>query len=150
MLTALTKCEENYNVEPPKSEILFASNIDSSPDGVAHKKSRNQNTQSILIEDVIGQKDNQLTGTALSCMSSFSGLPRFTIDIDQKLSSDRLSIVKKKLELQTLQRRLTYLAEFYYRELLGTISWAKDLPGKMLFLVRFNSNFTHRFKCTYF
>ena len=131
MLAALTKCEERYNIDLPKSDILYSSNIDSSTmnteEGVANKKARN-----------MSQKLNQLakehlyvssSGTAVSCMSQFSGLPKLSIDIDQQLSSDRLSIMKKKIELQTLQRRLTYLAEYYYRELRGTISWAKDLPG---------------------
>ena len=132
MLTALTKCEDSLNVDPPSSEILHSSNdnssITDSEEGVAIKKSRshNQNYNHRTKEPLYVSS----TGTAVSCMPSFSGLPRFSFNIDQELSDDRLTIVKKKLELQTLQRRLTYLAEFYYRELLGTISWAKDLPGK--------------------
>ena len=132
MLTALTKCEDSLNVDPPSSEILHSSNDNSSiidsEEGVAIKKSRslNQNYNHRTKEPLYVSS----SGTAVSCMPSFSGLPRFSFNIDQELSDDRLTIVKKKLELQTLQRRLTYLAEFYYRELLGTISWAKDLPGK--------------------
>ena len=132
MLAALTKCEDSLNVDPPSSEILHSSNDNSSiidsEEGVAIKKSRslNQNYNHRTKEPLYVSS----TGTAVSCMPSFSGLPRFSFNIDQELSDDRLTIVKKKLELQTLQRRLTYLAEFYYRELLGTISWAKDLPGK--------------------
>ena len=132
MLAALTKCEDSLNVDPPSSEILHSSNDNSSiidsEEGVAIKKSRslNQNYNHRTKEPLYVSS----SGTAVSCMPSFSGLPRFSFNIDQELSDDRLTIVKKKLELQTLQRRLTYLAEFYYRELLGTISWAKDLPGK--------------------
>ena len=132
MLTALTKCEDSLNVDPPSSEILHSSNVDSqtidSEEVVARKKSRNlnQNYNHRTKEPLYVSS----SGTAVSCMPSFSGLPRFSFNIDQELSDDHLTIVKKNLELQTLQRRLTYLAEFYYRELLGTISWAKDLPGK--------------------
>ena len=132
MLAALTKCEDSLNVDPPSSDILHSSNDNSSiidsEEGVAIKKSRslNQNYNHRTKEPLYVSS----SGTAVSCMPSFSGLPRFSFNIDQELSDDRLTIVKKKLELQTLQRRLTYLAEFYYRELLGTISWAKDLPGK--------------------
>ena len=132
MLAALTKCEDSLNVDPPSSEILHSSNDNSSiidsEEGVAIKKSRslNQNYNHRTKEPLYVSS----SGTAVSCMPSFSGLPRFSFNIDQELSDERLTIVKKKLELQTLQRRLTYLAEFYYRELLGTISWAKDLPGK--------------------
>ena len=132
MLAALTKCEESLNVDPPSSEILHSSNdnssITDSEEGVAIKKSRslNQNYNHRTKEPLYVSS----SGTAVSCMPSFSGLPKFSFNIDQELSDDRLTIVKKKLELQTLQRRLTYLAEFYYRELLGTISWAKELPGK--------------------
>lgn len=146
MLVELTKCEENFNVDPPQSDILFSSNMDSSTlnigEPVGSKKSRNVKSKSILIEDVANKEDNHLTAaslygssatTAVSCMPSFSGLPRFSIDIDQKLSSDHITIMKKKSEFQNLERRLTYLAEYHYRELLGTISWAKDLPGKMKF-----------------
>ena len=132
MLAALTKCEDSLNVDPPSSEILHSSNdnssITDSEEGVAIKKSRslNQNYNHRTKEPLYVSS----SGTAVSCMPSFSGLPKFSFNIDQELSDDRLTIVKKKLELQTLQRRLTYLAEFYYRELLGTISWAKELPGK--------------------
>ena len=132
MLAALTKCEDSLNVDPPSSEILYSSNINSSTidseEGVASKKPRglNQNHNHRTKEPLYVSS----SGTAVSCMPSFSGLPRFSFNIDQELSDDRLTIVKKNLQLQTLQRRLTYLAEFYYRELIGTISWAKDLPGK--------------------
>ena len=132
MLAALTKCEDSLHVDPPSSEILHSSNGNSSTidseEGVASKKPRslNQNYNHRTKEPLYVSS----SGTAVSCMPSFSGLPRFSFNIDQELSDDRLTIVKKNLELQTLQRRLTYLAEFYYRELIGTISWAKDLPGK--------------------
>ena len=132
MLAALTKCEDSLNVDPPSSEILHSSNVNSSTidseEGVASKKLRslNQNCNHRTKEPLYVSS----SGTAVSCMPSFSGLPRFSFNIDQELNDDRLKIMKKNLELQTLQRRLTYLAEFYYRELLGTISWAKDLPGK--------------------
>ena len=144
MLAALTKCEENANVDPPKSEILFASsfNVDatsSASDNISSSQALSVKSQPIMMEDAVISGDNQLptnvislsgtTATAISCMPTFSGMPRFSIDIDQQLNNDHLTIVKKKLELQTLQRRLSYLADFYYRELLGTISWAKDLPG---------------------
>ena len=132
MLAALTKCEDSLNVDPPSSDILQSTNDNSSiidsEEGVATKKSRslNHNYNHRTKEPLYVSS----SGTAVSCMPSFSGLPRFSFNIDQELSDDRLTIVKKNLELQTLQRRLTYLAEFYHRELLGTISWAKDLPGK--------------------
>ena len=146
MLVALTKCEESSNIDPPEPDILFASNLDTSTvnieEGVDRKKTRNMKTKSILTEDNASQENNHRASvslygssatTAVPCMSSFSGSPRFSIDIDQKLSGNRLIIMKKKLEFQNLQRRLTYLAEYYYRELLGTISWAKNLPGRMTF-----------------
>ena len=146
MLAALTKCEENANVDPPKSEILFASNFNvdatsSTSDDISSNQALGLKSQPIMMEDAVISGDNQLptnvislsgtTATAISCMPTFSGMPRFSIDIDQQLNNDHLTIVKKKLELQTLQRRLSYLADFYYRELLGTISWAKDLPGRI-------------------
>ena len=119
MLAALTKCEDSLNVDPPSSEILYSSNINSSTidseEGVASKKPRglNQNHNHRTKEPLYVSS----SGTAVSCMPSFSGLPRFSFNIDQELSDDRLTIVKKNLQLQTLQRRLTYLAEFYYRDL---------------------------------
>ena len=150
MLAALTKCEEKANVDPPKPDILYSTNVvvdalttSNTGENLASNNTFNPKSQSLLIENGIINEDNQLTSdtvplngttaTAISCMSTISGMPRFSIDIDQQLSNDHLTIVKKKLELQTLQRRLTYIADFYYRELLGTISWAKDLPGKLNF-----------------
>ena len=59
MLVELTKCEENSNVDPPQSDILFSSNMDSSTlsigEPVGSKKSRNVKSKSILIEDVVNR-----------------------------------------------------------------------------------------------
>jgi hypothetical protein len=146
MLSALTKCEEKANVDPPKSDILYSTNFNASTtsntdESLASSNTFNPKSRSLLIQNGMINDDNPLTSnvvpsngttaTAISCMPTLSGMPRFSIDIDQQLSNDHLTIVKKKLELQTIQRRLTYIADFYYRELLGTISWAKDLPGKL-------------------
>ena len=72
---------------------------------------------------------SRITATALSSAPTLSGLPRFSIDIDQQLKKDHLSIDKGTVERETVERRLTYLADFYHRELVGIISWAKHLPG---------------------
>ena len=141
MLAALTKCEQTAVVEPPKAEILFSSTTTSNADeNVTNNSSLHIEPKSLSANKAIASVDNQLatnvlslsgtTATAISSIPTFSGLPRFSIDIDQQLNNDHLTIVKRKLELQTLQRRLTYLADYYYRELLGTIAWAKQLPGR--------------------
>ena len=144
MLAELTKCEENAKVDPPRSELLFSSDASATCNTGESKAINNTPiswSQSLKKEEEIISDDNQsisnvmpineTTATAISCTPTLSGMPRFSIDIDQQLNSDHLTMVKKKLELQTLQRRLTYIADFYYRELLGTISWAKELPGKL-------------------
>ena len=144
MLAALTKCEETANVEPPKSEILFSPGLTATaiPSTDNDNSTCMQEAQSTLpdkgnpISVTNGVLLKEATATAISSMPTLSGLPRFSIDIDQQLSNDHLAIVKKKLELQTLHRRLSYLADYYYRELLGTISWAKELPGN----IEFNTN----------
>ena len=146
MLAALTKCEEVAIVEPPKAEILFSSNVtlptipSNDDENVTSNKLLRFEPQTLSTNQDITRGDNQsttkalsingTTTTAISSIPTFSGLPRFSIDIDQQLNNDHLTIAKRNLELETLQRRLTYLADFYYRELLGTISWAKELPGR--------------------
>ena len=84
MLTELTKCEDSLNVDPPSSEILHSSNVNTSTidseEGVASKKSRslNQNYNHCTKEPLYVSS----SGTAVSCMPSFSGLPRFSFNID--------------------------------------------------------------------
>ena len=127
MLSELSKCEDSAIVDPPKSEILYASNI------IATNVSNidnNDESKSIPIEDLI-QRANADPATSISCVPSLSCLPKFSISVDKQLTNDHLSIVKKKLMIHTIHRRLSYLADFYYRELLGTISWAKALPGRL-------------------
>ena len=139
MLAALKKCEETANVEPPNSEILFLPSLTATAitSNYDEKSTCIQEAQSTLpnegkpISVTNGALLKEATATAISSMPTLSGLPRLSIDIDQQLSNDHLAIVKKKLELQTLHRRLSYLADYYYRELLGTISWAKELPGNI-------------------
>ena len=126
MLSELSKCEDAAIVDPPKSEILYASNL------ITTNKANidsNDESQVIPIEDLI-QRANADPATPISCVPSLSGLPKFSISLDKQLTNDHLSLVKKKLMIHTIHRRLSYLADFYYRELLGTISWAKALPGK--------------------
>ena len=130
MLSELSKCEDSAIVDPPKSEILYASNfIATNVSNIDNK----EESKSIPIEDLI-QRANSDPTTSISCAPSLSGLPKFSISVDKQLTNDHLSIVKKKLMIHTIHRRLTYLADFYYRELLGTISWAKALPGIFKFL----------------
>ena len=126
MLSELSKCEDSAIVDPPKSEILYASNFVTTN---VSNIDNNDESQVIPIEDLV-QRANADPTTSISCVPILSGLPKFSISVDKQLTNDHLSIVKKKLMILTIHRRLTYLADFYYRELLGTISWAKALPGK--------------------
>ena len=130
MLSELSKCEDSAIVDPPKAEILYASNFITTN---ISNIDNNDESKSIPVEDLI-QRANADPTTSISCVPSLSGLPKFSISVDKQLANDHLSIVKKKLMIHTIHRRLSYLADFYYRELLGTISWAKALPGRPLFL----------------
>ena len=86
-----------------------------------------QSTQNWLNTEL--SSSSRITATALSSPHTLSGLPRFSINIDQQLKKDHLTIGKETVEREAIERRLTYLADFYHRELVGIISWAKHLPG---------------------
>ena len=149
ILTALKKCEAAAFVEPPKSEVLVSSTMlpSTSP---STEETRQSHTNQIESKSKFSlssssthpetesehnwlntelSSSSRITATLLSSAPTLSGMPRFSIDIDQQLKKDSPAIVKETVEREAIERRLTYLADFYHRELVGIISWAKHLPG---------------------
>ena len=149
ILTALKKCEAAASVEPPNSEMLISPTmlLSTSPSIEENRQSHTNKIESKCKRSPPSSSthpemesehnrlntrlssSSRITATALSSAPTISGLPRFSIDIDQQLKKDHLTIGKGTVERETVERRLTYLADFYHRELVGIISWAKHIPG---------------------